>query len=207
MTGTREARVTLIYGRKGQGKSYLAKVLAAQRGRARPVVVWDPQREWAGPRARDARIRLGIVHDFQRFLADMKGSKLRRVPNLAFQLEQEEFGAFVFWVQSTGHLCLIVDEAHLVAPPFTCPKTFLRLVRTCRHSNVDMVIAAQRPTSVHGDVRAQADEVYAFQTSEPRDLQYFGDFCGKPFAEALTAREVGSPCYWQAGQGTAEASQ
>lgn len=187
------------FGRKGQGKSYLAKQLI--RHTKKPVVIWDPKREWGGSSAKDMTRPSGVVHNFRDFLTWCARPEVNRLPPCtAFQLPKSQFAAWATWVLHTGNVQCVVDELHGVAPSNACPPEFGELLTTSRHANVDLLLIGQRPTAVHPDARANADSIYAFQTSHAADLDFYSGICGKEWAQRLTTLEVGSPQCWVSGQ-------
>ena len=178
------ATVTLHLGRKGSGKSYTAKREAERT--FRPVTVWDPRREWAGPGACDPP-KMGrlIVRSMPAFKEAQGRTRGPLAPCVVFQLEPRELEPWCRWVLRAGNQLVVVDEAQLVAPPSYCPPCFRELVTTCRHVSTDLLLCCQRPSTIHPDVRAQADTVRAWKMVEPLDLAWIREFCGRDFAKTL----------------------
>lgn len=180
------AKVTLHLGRKGSGKSYMAKREAERAGKL--VAVWDPRREWAGPGACDPpRMRRLVVRTMAAFRERQLKTRGPLAPCVVFQLEptDRELALWCRWILRAGQHLVVVDEAQLVAPPHYCPPPFRELVTTCRHVSVDLLLCCQRPSTIHPDVRAQADIVRAWKMVEPRDLEWMREFCGSDFAKRL----------------------
>jgi hypothetical protein len=182
------SEIRLHFGRKGSGKSYLGKRIVEKRSGL--VAIWDPRSEWAGPQAHDPPQCEGVVlvRSLRAFLRVQATRRHTIGRVLVFQCSPREFPTWCQWVLRRGTMLAVVDELHLLAGPHESTAKigpFLELVRVSRHAQVDLLGIAQRPKSVHGDVRAQADRVIAFQCAEPSDLGYFSDVGGKEWAAGL----------------------
>lgn len=66
---------------------------------------------------------------------------------------------------------LVIDEADgfsLAQAP-----CFDQLVRYGRNRNVDIITGCRRPAEISRNITAGANQLFAFQTQEPRDIDYF----------------------------------
>lgn len=183
----KRSEILLILGRKGSGKSFHAKRLVQKRKGF--IAVWDARSEWAGPTAQDApKIGALLVRNLRAFL-ELQSTRRRPLARvLVFQCPAQDFPTWCRWVLARGDMLAVVDELHLFAGPHDSPEksgAFIELIRVSRHARVDVLGIAQRPKSIHGDVRAQADHLIAFACSEPGDLAYFSEMVNKDFASAL----------------------
>lgn len=179
-----DGKVTLVFGRKGKGKSYYCKREADKLGRHSPLVVWDPNDEWAGPRARDA-IRDAEVFSSLESFAQAQASQGCHRGRAVIQAHESRFPAFCRYCCRAGGLTVVVDELHLLVSPSSAPQEFRDLLLRCRHHRLNVTVASWRPTSLPTFLRQAADRVVAFQTREPTDLDWYRDVCGKEFAESL----------------------
>lgn len=202
----RQSTIGVHFGRKGSGKSYLAK-RKTNRSRRR-TYVWDPQGEWAGPQADNGLTRSHVVtdsvSDWMRCVA--AGSKPSRCT--VFQAcPSHEFTTLVAFVMERGDCVLVVDELHNVAPPqlgFTKVQgkrrahPFVELIRTSRHRRVDLLLIAQRPAGVSRDVTSNADEIVCFRLTEKRDFEFVSARCGDSFVEGLASLGEYESKVWRA---------
>jgi len=177
----RQATIRLHLGRKASGKSFRAK-RDVELERGRPVSVWDPRYEWAGPRAADAPRRpRAVVYDPRAFLA--AAARGAPIPEVVVW-QGGTFSLFAAWARRRGGL-VVIDEAQLVGGRAGQAPGFLELVTTCRHTGASLLLCAQRAATLDPNLRAQVDEVRAWRTTEPRDVAWLAEAYGSDFADSL----------------------
>ena len=185
------------YGRSGSGKSYNAKervqleVLAG-----REVTVWDPKGEYAGRGARDApEVNRAQILSVAAFLDAQSADPEPLAPLLVFHCRRDEFDRWCRWVLARGNMLAVVDEAQLVMqwPSPAC----LDLVTTCRHQGVDLLISAQRPARISGDVHINCTVLRCWKITRRQDLEAIRDITGDDFAEGLPALEGWNFLEWR----------
>ena len=161
--------------------------------------IWDPNREWAGPLSVDGVPGCWPATSWSHATAILRerGDPADRV---AWQLPPARFGEWCDLVRRCGDMLAIVDEAHDVASPGRVPAECMTLVRRTRHSRVDLVLVAQRPSGVDINVRSQAHEVTSFAMSESRDLEWIGGHCGSDMRKKVPDLPQGESVTWRAGQ-------
>lgn len=158
--------LTVVFGRKGTGKTSLTVSLVDQEVRKRArVVVLDPVGEYPGG------VRLAPTD-----------------PDLDFYLRNERFNLRLHPVRPAdlpvvfpkflriGNLLVILDEAQLFQDSNNLPPEFVDFITLGRRPGVDQVFVTQRPTMLHKDITSALDRAYIFQTREPRDLAYFATY-------------------------------
>lgn len=187
-TVARQSTITLHFGRKGSGKSFKAK-RDIERSTADAIAIWDARSEWAGPTSRDPpRVDALLVRSLGTFLRIQSTRKRPLARVIVFQCRAAEFPRWCRWVLARGRMLAVVDELHLFAGPHDSPEksgAFIELIRVSRHAQVDVLGMAQRPKSIHGDIREQADVFCSFACTEPTDLDYFSAKCSKEYAQGL----------------------
>jgi energy-coupling factor transporter ATP-binding protein EcfA2 len=174
-----DASVTLIYGRRGSGKSTYAKETFTRR-----VIVFDPQGEYPGdvvkasddiaPLAKKAAAnwsgfrlawRLPVNDD----LAEGKDypEELHRLAKQVWRL-QSGFGR-----DHKDQVTLLIDEANLSVPVERMAKgsrAIMELALQGRHRGINLVAVTQRPALISADLRGQASEVVTFALAQPDDM-------------------------------------
>jgi len=70
----------------------------------------------------------------------------------------------------------LIDEIDMISSPTSIPKELDSLIRYGRHQEVDIIATARRPAEVHRNLTANSDDIYVYQTHEPRDLSYLSRF-------------------------------
>lgn len=187
--------MTLALGRKGLGKSYWIKRELDKLRPHAPLVVWDFNREYAGARGKDP-IRNATVFaslaEFARAQAAQKGHVGRAVIH-AYKPDFERFCKFCL---DCGGLTVVIDELHVYVDAHTYPQSFEDLLYVGRHRRIDVVCASWRPYGLPVFLRSAADEIRAFQTTEPRDLKWFRDNCGEVFANQLPSLPARRSLLW-----------
>lgn len=93
-----------------------------------------------------------------------------------------------------GGIAIECCEAYELAPSGRTPDEVLALWRRGRHYQLDLFMASQRPYSVHREVTAQADLIFAFAQNEKRDLDFLSDAVSEPFAQAVRELRVEDYC-------------
>lgn len=190
----RSATVTLHLGRKGSGKSYAAKREAESWPEL--VSVWDPRAEWGGPTACDPPRRARcVVGSWDAFLEH--ASQDARADCYVFQLSSDHFAHYVSWCRRLSGLA-VIDEAQLVAGSQGQDPAFVELATTCRHSRTSLLLCAQRPSTLHPNVRAQVDRVRIWRTIEPVDLRWIADSWGSELAASCPGLEGHDFVTWEA---------
>lgn len=167
------AEVACIFGRRGSGKTTLARRLVAP---WRRLIVWDPLGEWATFRG------LAKVQDLRELLAQLKrqwsrGFRLSLVGGAGDLVAHLDGLARLIWAAQApypgcGPLALVVDEANLGLPVHKLPRGMAgmsRLVLQGRHRGVAVLAVSQRPALVSLDLRANAHRTLAFALPAPQD--------------------------------------
>lgn len=85
-------------------------------------------------------------------------------PNMAV-----EYMSAVLWHAQGGTLILDeVDEFSVHEAP-----CFDQLIRYGRNKNIDLITGCRRPAEISRNITAGANQIFCFQTQEPRDIDYF----------------------------------
>ena len=85
------------------------------------------------------------------------------------------------------------------------PKAFQLLFFIGRHRRIDVFAASWRPFGLPPFLRGCADEVRAFQTTEPLDLDWYAKSCSESFAAALPKLRARRSLVWTPGATTSAA--
>ena len=128
-------------------------------------------------------------------------SQLRTAPR--FQLayrSRDTAGDFPFLCEAVAGIgdpslptLLVVDEVDQMDTPQSVGADgrgidvlpFRRLVNYGRHVGVSIAVASRRAAAVSRNLTAQATEIVSFRQSEPRDVDYLRQFCGREFSDAV----------------------
>jgi hypothetical protein len=158
-----ENTITTILGRKGMGKSTLARELMLGEPR---VVVLDTMGGY-GDTAEVVWERDECIQ------ALLDASKKRRFQLALRVVEQEDMLDILDMCWELTDYLLVIEETSLVCgtPPYLNRELGV-LVRYGRHRRISQIYIARRPTELPRDLTAQSDLIVTFQQRELRDLQY-----------------------------------
>jgi len=135
--------IHVIFGRRGTGKTCLARSLANE---------YDPA-------------RLVIADPFGHY-GDFKDRGARLVPRLTPELLREP------------HKSIVIDELRVMLYDWRLMQTLAESLAVSRHTDQDYILATHRPAFITREVTALADVMYLFQTTEKKDLDFFGSLPG-----------------------------
>ncbi len=178
-------RIIACAGRKGSGKSTMARKILMEMARLCPnprIFGYDTMGEhrWI-PDSFDeqdkAVIYLMESHAYESFLA-------RYVPET--DDEEKDFSEICAEVYEQGNMMFVIEEVVMLGcTPSYAPPKFKRLMRLGRHRNVDMLYTTQRLGECPRALTAATDVFILFAHSEPRDLDRIQERCGKPVADKV----------------------
>lgn len=89
-------------------------------------------------------------------------------------------------VYDAGNLTFNVEEVPLMSGPGHAPKKFMKVVRTGRHVNVNVVWTCQRLAEAPVTLRSATDIFILFHHAEPLDLSAISERCTPEVATAVS---------------------
>jgi hypothetical protein len=193
-------KVELVFGRKGTGKSYsIKRGLDKMRPHA-PLVVFDFNREYHpdAPNPKDPIRGARLFRSLDEFLAAQRAQK-GHIGRAVIWGSTEDFVRMCTFVYASGGMTFVLDELHVYVEPTQYPPIFKKLMYVGRHRRIDIIAAAWRPYGLPPFLRHAADEIRAFQTCEPRDLEWFRANCGVDLANALPRLPLRKSITWVPG--------
>jgi len=166
-----EAKINIIIGTRGSGKSYLTKKLILEKPR---MLIYDTQHEY-----RDA---IGFEHDeyemmLQYWQKHCEGS-FRLAYRPADAMDLEEFDRIAALVFALGDMTFVCEEVHTYCQTNRVTPNFKAVLSRGRHKGIEVFCVTQRPFGIDRYVTSQAKRAHLFATNEPRDLQYIRDYFG-----------------------------
>jgi hypothetical protein len=169
-----DARIALIVGRKGSGKSTHVKRAL---GRWKRWVAWDLKGEYgevAGSRT------WTDVRDFAAHLAQ-EGTIEREV----FACPRWQFDAWCRWVFETGDLVAVIEELGRYVTSSWAPDPLQDLFDRNRHARVWLVTVAARLAEIPKGLVHQADDVCSARMDLPADVRFLAEWKGPQIAERV----------------------
>lgn len=186
-----EKKIILIFGKRGSGKSYLAKKLIENEPR---LLMFDVMSEYKEGVAFD-------VENYELFL-----EFFRKVYRGRFRIiyrpikpteEIEQIGELIYVL---GNCCFLIEEIDCYSSPYQISDNFAAIIQRGRHKNIKLIGITQRPFGIHRLLTSQAKEIYIFNTNEPRDREYLRTLLGQEIEPKLDALQQFEYVHWQDGK-------
>lgn len=183
-----EKKVKLIFGKRGSGKSYLAKKLIAAEQR---LFIWDRMGEYDQ----------GVVFTaeekpmFQEFFQHVYRGKFRIIYRPLHPKEE------IIWISdlvyTLGDVTFLVEEIDSICTPWIIEESFEAILNRGRHKDITLIGVTPAPFGIHRDLTRQAKEIYIFSTNEPRDREYLRNLLGSEIEEKLNGLGLYEYVLWQ----------
>lgn len=175
----RSNRNTLIFGKKGSGKTTLARKLVLAHHRR---IILDPMFEWTGGTVvrnfKDASEYLGKLRDrptFSVILRTMEEEEELKMVALLLYGEPDK--------PVLPNTVILIDELDRLCGPNDLPEPMHRLANYGRHFGISFIGVARSPKRIHGDFRRAADIIHVGKMNEPADVDYLNEYTGKEFCD------------------------
>lgn len=162
----------LVMGRRGCGKSFLAKRL--QTIWPRRVIV-DSLNEYSGK---------NVAFNFQEFsekLIKLKSENSKKF-ELIFQFNPEnensesEFNELLRLCYYFSNIQIVIEEVQLYSSPHYLPKWLKNCLLIGRHRNLSVLCTSQRPGEVNKTILSQCSHIFCGNIIEGNDLKYISSF-------------------------------
>jgi hypothetical protein len=170
--------IILINGRREQGKTTLAYSLSLRRPTR---VIFDPRRMFATS---------PIVISDPLLLFDL----MDRYPEIIVQPETDVQETFLTTAQEFREwslanpeepCVLLVDESRFIDTPNITYEPFEAILRFSPTDLVDVIMTSHRPSDINVDIRAIADFLIYFRTTQEHDLKVIVQRCGTQEGELV----------------------
>lgn len=186
-----EKKVILIIGKRGSGKSYLARKLIAEHKR---LLVYDIMSEYTN----GVIFGTESLSEFCTFwlMVHKKDFRLIYRP-VQPKKEIEDLAKAVF---ALGNMTFVVEEIDSICTAYDLPESFSRILARGRHRNITLIGVTPAPFGIHRDLTRQAKEIYVFNTREPRDRDYLRNLLGQAIESKLDALGQYEYVKWEDGK-------
>lgn len=167
--------VIVIFGKRGSGKTSLAKKLILGRKR---LFIFDTLREY----------KVGLVTNNLNEMMSFLWTHEHRIFRVSYSPEIEEKKAFGYVCQlvyEMRDLTFLVEEVDYFCSAATTPEVLSKIIRYGRHQNISLITTARRTADVPRLLTSQATEFCVFAHHEPRDLDYFSHLFSNEVAEKI----------------------
>jgi len=181
-----EKIIRLSMGRRGSGKSYLAKSLVQDQQR---VLVYDTLGEY------EDGVIIEDIQSLNSFWLKVYRGNFR----IVYQPVDPE-GDFDYVCRLVYECCdmtFLVEELDRYAKPLAMSLPMKEIVQRGRHRNIELIGTTQRPANIDRLVTSQAKEFFIFNTTEPRDIAYFKETLGNEVLELIEHLEEYEYVRWR----------
>lgn len=186
-----EKKVILIFGKRGSGKSHLAKVMIENKPR---LLTFDTMSEYQN----------GIVfgaEDYDKFLEFWRQVYRKRFRLIYQPLKPDaEIDRICELIFTLGNCCFLVEEIECYCTAYQISDSFAAIVQRGRHKNIELIGISQRPYGIHRLLTSMAKEIYVFNTNEPRDREYLRALLGAEIEPKLDALKKYEYVKWEDGK-------
>lgn len=177
-------RIITCLGRKGSGKSIMARLLFD--GYPRDRVVIDVAGD-DGPDGEGVEQLHGTADDLPRrwpehLRKERERMTLRYVPDPASKTYIEDMDAVVALAWAHRDCAILVHEMGVLAASNRTPPTTRRVLQMSRHNGITLIACAPRPITMDPKVLMQSDLVFVFELPNPDDRKSVADNIGQPRA-------------------------
>jgi DNA helicase HerA-like ATPase len=166
-------RIIIVQGKKGSGKTTLCNEMLESEKR---YIVVDSLREYT------CGTTFESVQEFAGFAKTKMRGKIQSVVRVGTDDDFDKLCRIVKVLGEVKPILYVVEEADIRCSPTYLPASLDQLIRYGRHWGVSLLAISRRPAEITRHLTAQADTIIAFQTFEPRDLEFFRKRCGLDFA-------------------------
>lgn len=186
-----EKKITLILGKRGTGKSYLAAKLILSERR---LLIYDTLSEYEA----GVIFNTEQAEQFKEFWRHVYRRNFRLVYRpLNPEAEIDEIAELVF---ALGDMTFLVEEVDCYCTSYQISDAFAHIIQRGRHKNISLIGVTQRPFGIHRLLTSQAKEIYIFGTNEPRDRDYLKLLLGEQIEAKLDQLQQYEYVRWQEGK-------
>ena len=161
-----QREVILVFGKSGEGKSYLVKHQLLV-GKPR-VVVFDTVREYHGT----------ILHSFSEFVEYFSKEPQEFFVSCRFDTKLEYvYAARALWEIENVYVVLEECDNYMRSTTFSDPgHPFTKIVTQGRHKRINIIGITIRPHLVSVSLRSIVTHAYVFRHTEPSELAYLEEW-------------------------------
>jgi len=183
-----EKIIILIFGKRGSGKSFLTMKAIRDRNR---LLIYDTIGEYSE----------GVIFTDLAELNEYWFKVYRGNFRIIYQPvdPESDFDAVCREVCICEDLTFVVEELDRFARPLAMSRQFKEVVQRGRHHRVELIGITQRPHGIDKLLTSQSKQMFIFNTTEPRDIDYFKDVVGYEVVKKIAALGEYEYVNWQDG--------
>lgn len=181
-----EKLIRLVFGKRGSGKSVLAKSLIRYQNR---YLIYDTLGEYTDG------VTISDLDTLRRFWLKVYQRNFR----IVYQpLDPDaEFDAVCELVWECQDMTFLVEEIDQYCQLHRMSPEMKNIVQRGRHRHIELIGVTQRPANIDRLLTSQTKEMYILSMTEPRDIAYFKDAIGGNIEEKIVALDQYQYVRWQ----------
>jgi hypothetical protein len=184
------ARIRLLMGTTGSGKTYMMRELLRQEPRVFLFdMMSDPKFEDFGVWCENVSDAVALARKTEKFRIRLSFKDEDQFDFLCSLMVRKPEGLEAF-----KDCTLAIDELAIFTTPHYIPEGLENLVRFGRHTGAKLIATTQRPPDINIFIRSQCKENYLFQMHEKADLDTFRNRL--PDVEQLVRLKIGEHILW-----------
>lgn len=167
-------KIIVTFGKKGSGKTTLTKSLVNRIGGK--TIILSPVDSFNLPHVKP--VEIWRVKDIPGYMDNQTSGQVLmiRIP------DQEAVDCICAYAIYLGMpVTIVIDEVDLYAKS----KELLHIIHYGRHFGINLLTNTRRYADVPRLLTSQADDIYIFRTTEPRDIEYIRQTAGKQVANEI----------------------
>lgn len=169
-----KSNITIIFGKRGSGKSTLTKKLALPEPR---LIIFDTLGEYDKEGV--------VITNILDLLYYLKKNHHKKFKIVFCPLDlQINFNYVCEAIYTIGKLTFAIEEVDAFCSPFSTPLEFQKIIRYGRHRDISIIANTRRPVEMSRLLSSQANRIISFVQHEPRDIAYLKSIIG-PDADKL----------------------
>lgn len=163
----------LVMGRRGCGKSYLAKKIQEIFPRK---IIFDTLHEYQGE-SETANSFLEYCEKIAR-LKSLSPDRFTLVVNFDIESEasQAEFNQMLRLAYYFGNVQIVIEEIQNFSSPHHLPLWLKNCLLTGRHQNISLLFTTQRPGELNKTILSQCAHIFCGSLVEGNDVRYISGF-------------------------------
>ncbi len=183
-----EKIIILIFGKRGSGKSVLAKKACQDKKR---LLIYDTIGEYSE----------GVIVSGLDQLRDFWRKVYRGNFRIIYQPADPEgdFDSVCRQVALCEDLTFVIEELDRFARPLAMSREFKEIVQRGRHHRIELIGVTQRPHGIDKLLTSQSKQMLIFNTTEPRDIDYFKDVVGYEVVKKIADLQQYQYVVWKDG--------
>lgn len=179
--------VVIIAGKRGSGKTTLARRILSEQFSSTRLLAWDPIRQYD-----DVGVSVRYTSDLFKALGLDQKMRFRPENRVVFQPKLASFEAsevFFAYALAAKNYFLVIEEADQIATTNRIGARHASFLNVGRHSNLGGIEITRKLNRLNTLPSSQATHIFLFRTFMPADLKYLSELIPPDALEMVSKLE------------------